>query len=353
MPPGYDYTYQDESSAITQIQGQGFGATGTWKCPVGVTSVRVDVWGGGGSGGPGNGVTGGAGGGGGAYARANAMTVVPGTIYTVTVGALSNGIGNLSWFNTALSVMANGGGQGTNAVVGAGGIGGIGDITHNGGTGGAIATTGGAGGGGGAGSEADGSTGGVGLGTGNLGGAGGAYYGGNGGPGSSTSLVGADGSNYGAGGGGSGSAIGTNSNGARGAVFISWVTNTSTAPPTTAADLLNRFSVPNYSDVSVDDGGYFIERGAKFLIREYSQIHQNNTDNIFFTWKGRSTLSTLISPILIQIYNYNSAAWETLATQNAVPADTDFQVQVSQATNTSNYYSANNVVTVRSYQQVN
>lgn len=117
-------------------------------------------------------------------------------------------------------------------------------------------------------------------------------------------------------------------------------------------DLINPFNAVSYGNVSVDDGDYFIERGSTTLIREYKAKHQNNTDQITMTWKGRSTLSTLISPILIQIYNISTANWETLANQTLVPADTDFQVIVTQSTNVANYYDTNNVVTFRSYQLV-
>ena len=61
--------------------------SGTWECPVGVTSVTVECWGGGGAGGSATGGTtrGGGGGGGGSYVT-NTIAVVPGTTYTITVG---------------------------------------------------------------------------------------------------------------------------------------------------------------------------------------------------------------------------------------------------------------------------
>lgn len=122
--------------------------------------------------------------------------------------------------------------------------------------------------------------------------------------------------------------------------------------PTTNIEIANNFNAVQYGNVSSDDGDYFIEKGSRFLIQVYENTHQNNTDNIIFTWKGRSTVSTLVSPILIQIYNVNSAAWETLANVNTVPADTDFTTTVSQTANLSNYYTTNSTVTFRSYQLV-
>ncbi len=93
----------------------------TWTCPVGVTSIQVETWGGGGGGGGvGNLSYGDAGGGaGGSYVRAT-QSVTPGTTYYVTVGAggaggaggLSTsgagGTGNSSYFGTSSSYLSSG-----------------------------------------------------------------------------------------------------------------------------------------------------------------------------------------------------------------------------------------------------
>lgn len=169
----------------------------TWTCPVGVTSISVAVQGGGGGGG--GSTTGnnriGAGGGGGACAFSPALTVVPGTVYTVTVGAGgaagttsgAGGPGGASSFSDGVitTLTANGGSGGGANSTGVGGTGGTADggtSNFSGGDGvnGASGTppiSAGAGGGG-AGTDADGSPG-----SGATGGAGGAGSpaGGNGG----------------------------------------------------------------------------------------------------------------------------------------------------------------------------
>jgi MSHA biogenesis protein MshQ len=129
-------------------------ATGTWTAPAGVTSVDVEVWGGGGGGGGGDGTRsdGGGGGGGGAYSKTTAITVVPGTTYTVTVGAAgtagpsagNGGAGGDSWFINATTILAKGGAGGAAPLAGAGGVAGaggsaaagIGIISFSGGDGG-------------------------------------------------------------------------------------------------------------------------------------------------------------------------------------------------------------------------
>ena len=161
--------------------------TGTWICPAGATSIKVEVWGGGGSGG--TATTGGVGGGGagGAYVINNNVAVVPGSSYSITVGAggiasttATNGNGTAAGATIFLSttpVIANGGVAGGNAT-GTGALNtafGLGGINLVGGSGGTVtlgsagdngaASSGGKGGdganGGGAGGAADTSTGNV------------------------------------------------------------------------------------------------------------------------------------------------------------------------------------------------
>lgn len=117
-----------------------FNTTSTWTAPAGVTSAFVQCWGAGGNGGAKNTTAGGGGGGGGAYA-AKTLTVVPATIYTVTVATGGSGPGNTSWFSTSSTVFADSGGNGTAAAspstVGVGGAGGSaassgGDTTSSG-----------------------------------------------------------------------------------------------------------------------------------------------------------------------------------------------------------------------------
>jgi hypothetical protein len=85
----------------------------TWTVPDGVYSIDVALVGGGGAGGLGNG----AGGGGGALAYANNISVTPGTVYNLRVGAGGNmsneGTGNSSWFSNSTYLYAGGGSKGT------------------------------------------------------------------------------------------------------------------------------------------------------------------------------------------------------------------------------------------------
>lgn len=96
-----------------QVRTVSFSSSGTWTVPAGVTSLKLECWGGGGHGGrdgdthnetvvdmEGNPYVAhwsdapGAGGGGGAYARRNSWTVTPGTVVNFTVaGQNISGLG--------------------------------------------------------------------------------------------------------------------------------------------------------------------------------------------------------------------------------------------------------------------
>lgn len=233
-------------------------STGSWTCPQGVTSVKVEAIGGGAgarSTANTNGhVTGG--GGGGAYAVRNSITVVPGNTYNFTIGA--GGASNTAGQNTTatingVTITARGGSLGQTSGTGTrtGGNGGTfilgidGDAGFNGGNGGSgiglgNPTNRGAGGGGGgaAGSSGAGNNGGnaINNSTPGNGGAARTNYGGAGGNGG-FNTTGANAStatgNYGGGGGGAGHKNFAGGSGTGGAMIFTFTcpTNTTNAGP--------------------------------------------------------------------------------------------------------------------------
>jgi hypothetical protein len=110
--------------------------TATWTVPNGVTSICVLAIGAGGGG-----SAYGGGGGGGGLAYMNNLTVIPGTVYNLQVGAGGGTTGatgtGASWFNTSSYFCASAGGNGTtgNNMTGGGG-GGAAGYAGNGGNGG-------------------------------------------------------------------------------------------------------------------------------------------------------------------------------------------------------------------------
>jgi hypothetical protein len=105
---------------------------GTWTKPAGVTSVTVECWGGGGAGGAGSNGSGstrycGGGGKGGQYSRVVLSYSSASSVIDFSVGAASTGIGNSTFWGSAVStsatVLALGGNQGGNATTTANGTG--------------------------------------------------------------------------------------------------------------------------------------------------------------------------------------------------------------------------------------
>ncbi len=152
-------TYVTNTVTISQIPpvltSVVYAASSTFAVPTGVTNATVEAWGGGGGGATRTSNGGGGGGGGGAYSRST-VTVLPGSNYTVNVGAggAANTTGGDSWFSlgSVTSVLAKGGTGGTlnsaNGAAGGASASGIGDTRYSGGTG-ANGVTGSYGGGGG------------------------------------------------------------------------------------------------------------------------------------------------------------------------------------------------------------
>ena len=255
--------------------------SGTWTCPAGVSSISVAVQGGGGAGGAASTISGnrGGGGGGGGGAYSSAVTVVPGTNYTCTVGAGgaggsgNGGAGGASAFSgTGITTLTANGGGGGALKTGAGAAGGSGGTA----TGGAVNKSGGAGDAS-PNNQTAGGGGGGGAGTTGVGGAGSGATGGAGGSGSPAGGAGADspaanhaGLTGGApGGGGSGGYKGSTSvlNGGHGAAGQIVITYNSTpavpAVTTTAATIIGATGatlngqITGNGGASVTDYGFY------------------------------------------------------------------------------------------------
>lgn len=113
---------------------ESFTSSGTtnWVCPIGVTKVQVELWGGGGNGWGGDGES--AAGGGGAYSKGNAVSVTPGKIYQIVVGAATAD----STFGGTLVVAKGGNTPASRTAAGVGGAAAscVGDVKYSGGNGG-------------------------------------------------------------------------------------------------------------------------------------------------------------------------------------------------------------------------
>lgn len=369
---GYDYSGNSNNwttnniSLTTGTAIQSFTNTGTtsWTAPTGVTSVNYLVVAGGGSGGSNHGAGGGAGG-----MLTGTLTVVPGTSYTVTVGAggaatAYGSAGNNGGNSVFGSITSTGGGAGGSSSSGGGSNGGSGGGAtafspynlygtgipgqgNNGGTSSSNETThreaGGGGGAGAVGGNSNLSTGAAGNGGAGLassisgssvtyagGGGGGCSAGfttgtggsGGGGNGANGSSNGGNGTanTGGGGGGGGGVSPATGGNGGSGIVILSWTSGT-----TSTYDSMN--DVPTQwipYNTTGDTGGLF--RGNYAVMNPLIQTSNLTLSNGNLTITGTGSYST--SPATFGMSS-GKWYWEYTCTTYSASGDTHYGIGTS------------------------
>ena len=115
---------------------------------------------------------------------------------------------------------------------------------------------------------------------------------------------------------------------------------------------LDPFTNPDeYTYVSVDDNIYVSQTATnEYAIFVWKDKNDNNTDTIKVIYKGKSSLSTSIQPVYLQIYNYNSSVWQQLDMNDNTTADIEFTLQGRLIANVNYYYDVDNWITCRVYQ---
>jgi hypothetical protein len=120
--------------------------------------------------------------------------------------------------------------------------------------------------------------------------------------------------------------------------------------PTNTSPQSVGYLASEYATVASDDSTYIDQAGVGYLIHQFERKNTNNTDNIVISWNGKTTLAPSTTPVYLQVYNTSTTSWETLASNSAASANTDFTLSYTISANQSNYYDANNRVEVRVYQ---
>lgn len=122
------------------------------------------------------------------------------------------------------------------------------------------------------------------------------------------------------------------------------------ALPSNDNDLATDYTKPDKIDVDSDDAVRVTLSGSgQYNIHQFKDEHTNSTDEITLTANVQSSTAPVSSTVYLQIYNHSSGAWETLDTNNAAAADTDFTLSGSKTSSLSDYYSSN-IVSGRVYQ---
>ncbi len=120
--------------------------------------------------------------------------------------------------------------------------------------------------------------------------------------------------------------------------------------PGTDADLATVWSTQNYADIGRDDAVRVGLTGSGYLIHQFKDKNPNGSDLHTVTWNGQSDLAPSGSPVFLQVYNRTLAAWETVATEGAAAANTDFTLIGRTTGNPADYFDASFWTSWRVYQ---
>jgi len=121
--------------------------------------------------------------------------------------------------------------------------------------------------------------------------------------------------------------------------------------PADDTDMENEFISGEYTQVETDDA----DRVAQTATGEYAAFLFKNKHTgqatINVTWNGQSDLAPSESTIYLQIYNRITPGWETLDSDNATAADTDFDLEGQVTVDLANYFDVDNWIACRVYQE--
>ena len=125
--------------------------------------------------------------------------------------------------------------------------------------------------------------------------------------------------------------------------------------PTDDSNLTTAFLPSEYVDVATDDD-VFVEQCARDALDPYGIFvwkdkHTTNTKVILSTCKLKTSIAPSTSAVYLQIYNQTDDVWETLDSDGATIANTEFTLSGTQSNDLSKYYSDEFWVHHRIYQE--
>ena len=103
------------------------------------------------------------------------------------------------------------------------------------------------------------------------------------------------------------------------------------------------------TDVATDNGVRVAQTASgKYAIHQFKD-YIGGYATVNLTWNGQSDYAPSSSTVALQIYNYNTTSWETVATNSVASVDTDFDLTANIA-DTTNYVTGGGYITCRVYQ---
>jgi len=119
--------------------------------------------------------------------------------------------------------------------------------------------------------------------------------------------------------------------------------------PTDDADLETVYSEQDITDVATkDDTRVDQSATGDYAIHQFKD-YVGDEASANLEWEGQSTVAPSESTVYLQIYNYDTLGWETVQSNNATGADTDFTLSGNIADLTN--YKDGDIITCRVYQE--
>lgn len=121
--------------------------------------------------------------------------------------------------------------------------------------------------------------------------------------------------------------------------------------PANANDLANYYTPTQVTNVNTPANSTDVNDISNdvYRIHQFNQKFSSQT-TISVSWTGKAGQAASGRNIVLQIWNTNSSAWETLATDSTTAAGATSNLTGSITTSIANYYDSQNYVTCRVYQ---
>jgi hypothetical protein len=121
--------------------------------------------------------------------------------------------------------------------------------------------------------------------------------------------------------------------------------------PTDSNDLTHVYDSDEMEDVAGLDEVYVDQGGTSgYAVHQYRMYHNFPTANIEIEWTGKVMIPAFDQTVYLQIYNFDSGEWETLAYDDEADSNEPFSLYYVVGVNQQDYYDEDGYIAVRIYQ---
>lgn len=121
--------------------------------------------------------------------------------------------------------------------------------------------------------------------------------------------------------------------------------------PLDDTDLTTPYSAQDYIDVSTKNNIWVseTETDGKYAVHQYKNF--TSPHNVCtLNWQGQTDLGAYLSSVYLQIYNRNTASWQTVKINDSALENTDFDM-TADIPSLINYKDGNSMIASRIYQR--